>query len=206
VNIDRRLANRALAGAGEDPLTHADYIGQTLRFRVMKDFYLQAFLEALSEVPWTRGKKRAALEQSGDPNLSPYRWMYDTPADCARPLEIQENDYFVVEGPHILTDREDAVLLYITNGKIAGPEGYLTDDDYPEYEPPEYEPKFYEYIERLLAAKMAMHIKPDKGLYQLLFSSAMLIKDEAVRASRSASAAKKNGNAWWFDRLGIHNG
>jgi hypothetical protein len=206
MNIDQALANRVFAGIGDDPLTPADYAGASLRFRVLKDFYLQTFLEALSEVPWTRGKKRSVLSKIDADHLSPYRFQYAVPVDCARPLEIQENAYFVAEGNRILTDREDAALLYITNGKIADPARYLARDDYPEHDPPEYEPKFYEYIERLLAAKLAVKLQKTPKLYETLFSSAMLIKREAVAASRSAAAAKKNGNDWWFDRLGIRYG
>jgi hypothetical protein len=234
MNIDQALANRVFAGIGDDPLTPADYVGESLRFRVLKDFYLQTFLEALSEVPWTRGKKRAVLSKLDADNLSPYRFQYALPIDCARPLEIQDNAYFVAEGDRILTDRDDAALLYITNGKVAGkvsiicyasdgdaifdpepaepfpilryPASYLDRDDYPDYDPPEYEPKFYEYIERLLAAKLSVKLQKSPKLYETLFSSAMLIKREAIAASRSAAAAKKNGNDWWFDRLGIRYG
>jgi hypothetical protein len=206
VNIDQVLVNRTLAGVGDDPLTPADYTGQSLRFRIIKDFYLQTFLEALSEVPWTRGKKRMFLTVAEEENLSPYQYMYKLPADCARPLEIQGNAYFVIEGECLLSDASGAALLYITNGKIADEQDYLAADDYPGYDPPEYEPKFYEYIEKLLAAKLAVKLEKKPGLYQALFSSAMLIKREAVAASRSASAAKKNGHDWWFDRLGIRNG
>ena len=206
MNIDQALANRVFAGIGDDPLTPADYAGESLRFRILKDFYLQTFLEALSEVPWTRGKKRAVLSKSDADNLSPYRYMYDLPVDCARPLEIQENAYFVAEGDRILTDRDGAALLYVTNGRIADPALCRDQDNYPDYDPPEYEPKFYEYIERLLAAKLAVKLEKSPKLYETLFASAMLIKREAVAASRSAAAAKKNGNDWWFDRLGIRYG
>jgi hypothetical protein len=206
VNINQPLVNRVFAGIGEDPLTPADYTGRSLRFRIIKDFYLQTFLEALSEVPWTRGKTRSVLTMAETENLSPYRYMYKLPADCARPLEIQENAYFVIEGECLLTDTAGAALLYVTNGKIAREDGHLAGDDYPDYDPPEYEPKFYEYIERLLAAKLAVKLEKSPGLYQTLLSSALLIKREAVAASRSASAAKKNGNEWWFDRLGISRG
>jgi hypothetical protein len=186
MQIDQALVNRVFAGIGEDPLTPADYTGQSLRFRIIKDFYLQTFLEALSEVPWTRGKKRAVLAAADAENLSPYRYSYLIPADCARPLEIQENGYFVVEGNHLLSDTAGAALLYITNGKIPCEAEYLDGDDYPGYDPPEYEPKFYEYIERLLAAKLAVKLEKNPGLYQTLFSSALLIKREAIAASRSA--------------------
>jgi hypothetical protein len=172
----------------------------------MKDFYLQTFLEALSEVPWTRGKKRAVLSKLEADGLAPYQFRYAVPVDCARPLEIQENAYFVAEGNCILTDRDNAALLYVTNGRIADEAAYLGQDDYPEYDPPEYEPKFYEYVERMLASKLAAKLEKNPGLRQALHALAMQIKREAIAASRSTAAAEKNGNEWWFDRMGIHYG
>jgi hypothetical protein len=120
VNIDFGLVNRVLARIGEDPLTFSDRSGETLRFRTIKDYYLQTFLEGLSEVPWTGGRKREQLVRTGRPHIraAGYRFMYDVPFDCARPIELRDNDYFIIEDRFLCTDQERAELLYITNGKI----------------------------------------------------------------------------------------
>jgi hypothetical protein len=122
VNINQALVNRTLTGIGEDPLVFSDSRGQTLRYRIIKEYYLQTFLEALSEVDWTGGKKRSRLARTGIPHQrTEYRFVYDMPFDCARPVELQDNGYFEVEDRFICTDVERAELLYITNGKILRP-------------------------------------------------------------------------------------
>jgi hypothetical protein len=122
VKIDFPLANRALARVGADPLTHSDRSGETLRWRTLKEYYLQAFLEALSEVDWTGGRKRKKLRLSGLPHeRTGHSFVYDLPADCARPLELQDNAYFAIEDRFLCSDQSRAELLYITNGKILFP-------------------------------------------------------------------------------------
>jgi hypothetical protein len=122
MKIDFHLANRALARIGADPLTHSDRSGETLRWRTLKEYYLQTFLEALSEVDWTGGRKRKKLRLTGIPHeRTGHSFVYDLPADCARPLELQDNAYFVIEDRFLCSDQSHAELLYITNGKILPP-------------------------------------------------------------------------------------
>jgi hypothetical protein len=119
MKIDFSLANRALARVKIDPLTWSDRSGETLRWRTLRDYYLQTFLEALSEVPWTGGRKRSRLARTGRPHLrTDFRFVYDVPFDCARPVELQGNEYFVIEDRYLCTGLERAELLYITNGKM----------------------------------------------------------------------------------------
>jgi hypothetical protein len=127
VKIDFPLANRALARLGVDPLTHSDRSGETLRWRTLKEYYLQTFLETLSEADWTGGRKRKKLRLSGLPHeRTGYSFVYDLPADCARPLELQDNAYFAIEDRFLCTDRDRAELLYIANGKILSPIGLVS--------------------------------------------------------------------------------
>jgi hypothetical protein len=122
MKIDLSLANRALARIGVDPLTHSDREGQTLRWRTIKDAYLQTILEALSEVDWTGGRKRRRLMLTGVPHeLTGYSFVYDLPIDCARPLELRDGAYFVIENRMLATDQERAQLLYVTTGKFFAP-------------------------------------------------------------------------------------
>jgi hypothetical protein len=121
--MDRGIVDRALAYVGEWKLTDQDIADKNTNYESCKTFYLQTFLEALSEVPWTGGRKRAKLCPTGLPHLpSPYAFFYDLPYDCAKPLELQEGAYFVVEGRFLLTDREEAELLYVSNGRILRPD------------------------------------------------------------------------------------
>jgi hypothetical protein len=244
VKIDFPLANRALARVGADPLTWSDRNGETLRWRTLRDYYLQTFLEALSEVDWTGGRKRKKLRLSGLPHeRTGHSFVYDLPSDCARPLELQDNAYFAIEDRFLCSDQGRAELLYITNGKLlppttlvmAGRPGnmpeaeYLSagrpgeiaentlragrpgnpppappsDEDYPDYRPPRYEPKFYEYLEHALAAKLCMLLTKDMKLHNQLLQEAMLVRQEAVTASRGASAAKLKPQKWWKEELGL---
>jgi hypothetical protein len=77
------------------------------------------------------------------------------------------------------------------------------DEDYPDYRQLEYEPKFYEYIERSLAAKFSMKLTNQPQLHIQLLQEAMLIKQEAVNATRSRRAAKREPKKWWGEEMGI---
>jgi hypothetical protein len=282
VNIDFPLANRALARVGADPLTWSDRTGESLRWRALLDCYLQTFLEALSEVDWTGGRKRKPLRLTGLPHGRVWSgFVYDLPSDCARPLELQNNAYFVIEGRFLCSDQERAELLYVSNGKTLRPiawvsagrpgnmpeaeplsagrpgdvseatlragrpgdvidyatylvaqENYPADsgvgspgnasddatyvvtqehhpaipapgEDYPDYRPPRYEPKFYEYLERVLALKLCALLAKDMRIHSQLLQEAMLVKEEAIVASRGASAAKLRPQKWWKEELGL---
>jgi hypothetical protein len=203
MNIDRNLANRALFAVGQEPLNQDDVTNKTSKWRIVKEYYLTTFLEALTEVAWTGGKKRSLLTQAQEiENYTQYSNLYRLPLDCAYPLELQNNDYFIVEGRYLYCDTSDAVLLYVSNGRkelTPSNEEEEPEEDFPEYDPPEYEPKFYEFLEKMLAAKMAMKFSGKVELYNLLFQSAMIVKSEARKASLQTSAAKKNGNKWWTE-------
>jgi hypothetical protein len=63
MNIDRDLVARALAKAGEEPITAEEWEeGTSNRVRIVKEFYHAILLESLSSYDWTSQKKRARLE------------------------------------------------------------------------------------------------------------------------------------------------
>jgi hypothetical protein len=119
MNMDIDLVNRALLNIGNSPLSDADRADENTTFVLCKHFYIETFLEALSEVEWTGGRKRARLIQTGRPirKNERYRFAYDMPFDCAKPIELQSNENFIVEDRIIYTDIADAELLYVSNGK-----------------------------------------------------------------------------------------
>ena len=249
MNMNRDIVNRALYAAGSNSLTEQDAADKNANYELCKIFYLSTFLEALSEVEWVGGRKRAKLVRTGLPVVKnqKFKYTYDMPFDCAKPIELQDNNFFTVEDRFILTDVDKAELLYVSNGKIlkpiavascgrpgdipeheyltAGPPGTepeytlypgrpadipeeLPEDpepasDYPDYMQLNYEHKFYEYIEKMLAAKFAMKLSEQPGLHQQLMQEALFIKSEAVDASRSTRAAKKKENKWWSEELGL---
>jgi hypothetical protein len=251
MNMNPALVNRALLDVGHNPLTEQDIHDKNTNFDLCKRYYLETFLEALSEVSWTGGRKRAKLVRTGRPNLLPrdYRYAYDMPFDCSRPIELQGNEYFVVEDRLIYTNADKAELLYVSNGKImrpvavlkstlggvpdmeyitAGPPGTdhrvifragrpadillsLPEDptfeelgeDFPDYRPLEYEAKFYEYVEKMLAAKFAMKLSNQPQLKVQMLQEALLIKQEATKTSLGQRAAQVNPARLWKEELGL---
>jgi hypothetical protein len=139
MNMNRDLVNRSLLDVGQQPFTDTESPDSTVS-RSCKEYYLQTFLEALSEAAWTGGRKREALVRTGRPVLKDtrYRYAYDLPFDCAKPVELQNNDYFTVEDRILYTDTDRAQLLYVSNGKllrpvaavICGKPGDLMDTEY----------------------------------------------------------------------------
>ena len=122
MNIDRELCARALAKAGEEPVTTEEWEeGTSNRVRVIKEFYLATLLEALASYDWTSQKKRARLEaldpesEEGLENLTSYPYMYALPEDCAKVVKLANDEPYVIEGEYLYTDTADAVLLYIRN-------------------------------------------------------------------------------------------
>ena len=258
MNMDKGIVNRALYDIGQYPLNDDDIKNKNTNYLLCKEFYLAVFLEALSEVEWTGGRRRGKLIPTGRPVIKNvnYQFTYDIPFDCAKPIELQNNNYyFVVEDRFLFTDDPGAELLYVSNGKVlrqvavisAGRPGdihdmeYLTagplntydgvmiwsgrpadikapehwdgftpieppedpepDEDYPDYIALEYEPKFYEYIEKNLAAKLSMKVSAQPGLHVQLLQEALLIKQEAIRASKSSRAAKIQEVPLWTEEM-----
>ncbi|MDR2159858.1 MAG: hypothetical protein LBP23_07305 [Treponema sp.] len=251
MDIDLKLVNRALLNAGQEPINEADVSAGNPNVRLARAYYLETLLEAFSELAWTGSKRRAILAKSrSQGNTSSYAFIYDLPIDCAKPLELQENAYFVIEGRYLYTDMEKAELVYVSNGRSiiptvkisgggsrtrythprlhggtsytrpqvvihgggsneadyasrAGEIAPLRAEDFPEYRQMPAEPKFWAYVEKMLSAKYAMKLADRPELHRLLLEEAMLVREEAVAASRSSVAARKNGAAWWADRLGM---
>lgn len=248
MNMNRDIVNRALFATGQSPLPDSGVAGDNSIYELCRAFYIAVFTEALSEAEWIGGRKRARLVRTGRPVIRnrEYRFAYDMPYDCAKPIELQNNEFFITEDRLIHTDAPRAQLLYVSNGKVlrpaaavsggkpggvpeveylsAGPPGTepdytiypgtpdkITDElqdpqsesDYPDYAALDYEPKFYEYVEKKLAAKFAMKLSEKPELYQLLLQEALLVKQEAVDASRASRAAKIKENPWWSDVLGL---
>jgi hypothetical protein len=250
MNMNLEIVNRALFATGQSPLTDADIAAKNSSFGLCKAYYISTFLEALSEVEWVGGRKRAELVLTGRPVVRDrrYRFAYDMPCDCARPIELQDNEYFIVEDRLILTDAPNAELLYVSNGRVLRPiavasagkpgeigEEYFTAgqpwtepdytlypgrpadianafhedpapaDDYPDYIALDYEHKFHEYIEKKLAAKFAMKLSEQPQLHVQLLQEAMLVRMEAINASRAGRAAKVKETPWWSQQLGLED-
>lgn len=117
MNIDLGIVARALDKAGQEPLTAEETeTKEGTRWRVIKDFYQAVILEALSNTSWTSQKKRARLELKEEENLTTYRFMYELPIDCAKPVSVVGEKEYLVENGSLYTDEADAILVYVSNG------------------------------------------------------------------------------------------
>ena len=151
MNMDMGMVNRALFDAGQNTLSDEDADENNTVYRLCKAYYPSTFLEVLSEVEWVGGRRRERLVVTGRPLVRDrrYRFAYDLPFDCARPIELQHNAFFLAEDRLILTDEGDAELLYVSNGKIlrpvaaasAGEPGDVPDEEYLTAGPPGTEPE-----------------------------------------------------------------
>nr|DAD70569.1 MAG TPA: tail tubular protein [Podoviridae sp. ctvSF8] len=196
MNIDRQLANRALSAIGEPQLNETDK--ESKSFLLVKKFYLPTMLESLEMIPWTSGKKRARLEKDLSENHTDYSGAFKLPIDCGKIIELKDKSYYIVEGKTLYTDAAEAVLLYITNGKLQEGMGNV-DDDFPDYDPPEYEAMFYQAFELRLASKLALELSGKPELHKMLLQEAAMIEEAAYRNTKTLSAGKKKGNSWWTD-------
>lgn len=196
MNIDRALANRALAAVGQPELNPLDKSSKA--YVMVKKFYLTTMLESLETASWTSGKKRKPLDKATIDNYTNFSGSYHLPIDCAKIIELTDKSYYIVEGRILYTDAANPVLLYITNGKLPKDTGNA-DDDFPDYDPPEYEAMFYESFELRLASKLALELSGKPNLHQMLLQEAALIEAAGYRNSKTLSAGKKKGNDWWIE-------
>lgn len=203
MNIDIELLNRAFEKAGEEALNDNDIQNESTRFKTAKSYYLPTILETLSNTEWTCQKTRAKLVYCEDDNLTDYAYMYYLPVDCAKPERINNDDEFIVEADILYTNTADAILMYISNGKIEKEEDYLEEDDYPEYRQLKFSPLLSEYIETRIAAKIAFKITGKSELYQLLYSDSLMMEKRASAASFTHGKSRENGEPWWGDQLGL---
>lgn len=117
MNVNFDIVNRALTRLGEEAITEKDKEEQTLKWKLCKGFYLQTILESLATTPWTSSQKHAVLEKIENDNYTEYQYAYALPADCAKPIQLKNNEYYIVIGDVLYTDQEDAILRYVSNFK-----------------------------------------------------------------------------------------
>jgi len=261
MNIKIDLVNRALYAAGLLNSNDINFLkisrddkfdkDKKYTFDLCRSYFLTTYLELLSEVPWTSGRRRKRLLRRRRPyaNTS-YSFTYGLPQDCARPIELSGKAFYIIEGGYLCTNENNAELLYVSNGKIfpknitktavskpgaedvsfvnypGSPEeddiaadeiispGDIqedslenetppADDDYPDYKALDMEPKFWELLEMSLAAKFAIKNTQQPRLHDTLMQKALLIKNDAIKSTKSIVTAKKDSNPWWADTLGL---
>lgn len=222
MNIDYQLVNRALNKAGEEELTAEEIEqGKSTRIRLIKNYYLSTILETLSNTAWTSQMTRERLVMSENENLSNYMYMYDLPVTCAKPVALLSEEEYLVEGRKLYTDDPDAILSFVSNHKRTTDQEEETEEsddetaedtteeetteDYPDYDDMDFDPLLSQYIETKLASKIVLKLTGESGLYQLLYSEAVVMENRAVKASVAQGHSKNKGNEYWGDQLGLNS-
>jgi len=130
MKMNLNMVNRAMYFAGL--LQETESVGMELHSTDDKDnpdkkywydfckaLYFSTFLEALSEVPWTMGRRRKRLLRTMLPHGdSGFLYTYNLPYDCARPVELSGHSPYIIEGKFLCTDAAEAELLYVSDGRI----------------------------------------------------------------------------------------
>jgi hypothetical protein len=120
MNADLAFVNRALLNVGNAPLSAEECAqADNAAWAAVKAFYLSTMLESLQEVPWTSAKRRRFLAPTRKPHKgnAGYPRAFDLPIDCAKPLELEDKAYFVLEGGLLYTASPAPALLYVSNGR-----------------------------------------------------------------------------------------
>lgn len=132
MNYNKELINRALEKAGQESLTEQDIEKNSTRWRLIKSLYLPTILETLSKTAWTSQKKRAPLTLAEEKNYTQFEYMYILPYDCAKPEEVCDEEEYMVEGDYLYTNKEGAILVYISNGKTIIPSNLVEAEPQPD--------------------------------------------------------------------------
>jgi hypothetical protein len=119
MNIDLSLLNRALYAVNRPALRHEDLKHDTEEMRIIKDYYLATFREALDNGEWESAKRRRSLQPAQMPYKPNFDFchVYSLPIDCEKSIELEKQSYFEVENGLLFTDASPALLLYVTNGR-----------------------------------------------------------------------------------------
>jgi len=119
MNLDFALVNRALMNIGMPPLTTADIEAKNVQWQTARDYYLSSMLEALTQVEWTGAKRRRELTPAPMrvKRHAEFARVYCLPLDCAKTIELDGHEVFVVEAGLLFTDASPARLLYVSNGR-----------------------------------------------------------------------------------------
>lgn len=117
MNINIDIVARAFIKAGEEPLTPEELeTKKGTRWRLIQEIYQATIFEELAAVAWTSMKRRKRLERSEEENLTNYSYSYLLPKDCAKPVALNSEKTWLMEGGILYTEDPDAILIYITNG------------------------------------------------------------------------------------------
>jgi hypothetical protein len=115
MNMNREAVDAALGYAGNMPMTDDDKKYKNLVYVFCKNLYLPTLFNSLCEIDWRCARKYAALHETRRYTIrEPGKYYYETPADCIRPLFVDDNiPNFRNDTNFIITDMPASKLYYV---------------------------------------------------------------------------------------------
>jgi hypothetical protein len=109
-----QMCNLALSRIGEEPISAIDEGGN--KANLCQTYYTTIRDELLSNHDWGFARKRRALALLSEDAVGRWTYTYQMPVDCLKPRFVEyggrQDTPFRIEGDTILTNTEDAVLVY----------------------------------------------------------------------------------------------
>jgi len=181
--MDRtQIANFALRHIGDAEINSLDE--STEPARVCKRFFDQSRDEALREHPWNFSIKRAVLARLSPAPLFGWNYRYELPVDWLRNIRLNDyevwdtwQDRFVIEGREILTNQDEAKIIYV--GRVENPNLF--------------DALFVEALSLKLASKIAVNLSNSQSLKEILITEYNnLIAPMAKRIDSAESRGRRN--------------
>lgn len=121
--------------------------------RLANLYYDQTRRELLREFQWAFAKKRANLTLLTSTPVMDYDYEFQLPSDCLRVLFLnQKRDNYEIEGRKLLSDNNQASILYISDVEEEG----------------QFDPLFVKALSYNLATKFSWALHQEQGVYQQL--------------------------------------
>jgi hypothetical protein len=190
------LYNLALARLGGDqtPLNISSIEDDAVGV-LCKNLFPHVLSLSLARYDWSFARKRVALaELPGQrPENELYAYAYRIPADCLRPLRldgyggINRAPEYVIEGNAILTNVEQAVLLYSAN---------VTD-------PRVWPPEFSDALAWMLAGEISSARLNDPQKQQMCWQAYQTSIANAIALDQARQNAPQPVSAWNAVRTGL---
>jgi hypothetical protein len=185
------LYNLALALLGGEQLFTVDSTWEQNTLGILCNNHFPAVLDqALEAHPWSFARDRKDLAQTGRQNQTQagrsYRWRYALPSDCLRPVELTGGRPFVLEGRHLLTDADQAELIYVRRVE----------------DPREWPPAFRTALAWGLAVVLASARNNDPRKQQMCLQQYQRALGEAMARDNNMQQPAEELSAWELARLG----
>lgn len=169
------IANMAVSLLNEYPVTSLDNDTPIGRFMAREFGYVRD--ELLQKYPWHFAKKRALLNQAGDPPAFGWTYAYNLPSDCLRLLPLRKDGK--LDGVPILFELESRqILTDYTNSSSALPIHYIRK----ETAASKFPPLFARTLGNALALLASQRVTGKQSYFQTCMAAYTMTLEEAKLA------------------------